>query len=370
MKKVLEFLRGVPITARLSKRAGIPLDRLRRLALGADPTMAEVRMLASALRVDIGDLTHTSPAGDVASFLFRTTAARADSLTISRLTSKVGYSLDLLGPREAATPTWIREFERGRQTYEEAEGNARRFRNLFLDNEQLGPILNLPQVSVNELGILLFQVATDKIDGASAFCEGIPFIFLAQRFLPRMFFTLAHEIGHLIAHHAPGESFAVIDVAAERPALRKNVAEFYAHSFASCLLMPARGVALALQQIRSHQRAPGQALGDLELLLLSRIYGVSFYVAARRCEDLELLPRGGAASLDAVLRKKFGSAEKRAELAGLPPRPQLEFPKIPAPLLAAAIEKVRSGELSIGRASEVLGLSVSDLMKVNAPSVN
>jgi hypothetical protein len=83
-----------------------------------------------------------------------------------------------------------------------------------------------------------------------------------------------------------------------------------------------------------------------------------------------LLPRGGAASLEHALRRKFGSAEKRGELAKLPPRPEISFPVVPEPLLISAIEKIRAGDISIGKASEALGMSVLDLLKVNAPTVN
>src|SRR5262249_5567392 len=110
--------------------------------------------------------------------------------------------------------------------------------------------------------------------------------------------------------------------------------------------------------------------GDLEISLLARIYGVSFYVAARRCEDLGLLPRGGAASLEHALRKKFGSAEKRGDMAQLPMRPEIVFQNVTEPLLVSAMEKIRSGDLSIGKASEALGISVIDLLKANAPIVN
>jgi predicted HTH domain antitoxin len=48
----------------------------------------------------------------------------------------------------------------------------------------------------------------------------------------------------------------------------------------------------------------------------------------------------------------------------------LEFPRVPEPLLTAALNKIRSGDLSVGRASAVLGLSISDLISANAPSTH
>ena len=112
-------------------------------------------------------------------------------------------------------------------------------------------------------------------------------------------------------------------------------------------------------------------LGDLEILLLSRIYGVSFYAAARRCEDLELLPKGGAASLEEKLNREFGSPEQRAKAVNLPERPFVEFPRIPEQLLDCRdCGKVKSGDMSVGRVSSILGISIADLIASNSPTVH
>jgi Zn-dependent peptidase ImmA (M78 family) len=298
--------------------------------------------------------------------------AGADENTFSTLSRRIGYSMDLVAANQVAGPWWSGHFRRGEGDYAEAEANASIFRALFFGGDELGPILSLPKIVAGAMGVLLFVIRNSKIDGASAFIEGLPFAFVSERFAPRMLFTLAHELGHLVAHHDPSSSFAFVDAEGENfgSKERKNRDEFYAHAFASCLLMPARGVAVALHKIRSMQSNVQDEIGDLEILLLAQIYGVSFYVAAKRCEDLELLPKGGAVSLADVITKKYGSPEKRAKQANLPPRPLLEFPRVPEPLLSAALNKVRSGDLSIGRASAVLGLSISDLVSANAPSTH
>ena len=331
--------------------------------------MAEIRALASALKVTPADLLGSNRQDQV-DFLFRDTAAKSDVATVSKLSNKIAWSLDLLPERDIAGPWWLGRFNHATNDFATAEQNAARFRELFFDDNQVSPFLHLPQLASNTLGILVFLLRLKGIDGASAIFSGIPFVFLAEQFRPRMLFTLAHEIGHIIAHHEPGETFAVVDLSAERPRKRKNAIESYAHVFASALLMPARGVAIALERIRAMGKSGGEPLGDIELLFLSRIFGVSFYAAARRCEDLGLLPRGGAASLDHAIRKSFDSPEKRADALGLPPRPEIDFPRLPEPLLASAIERIRAGEISIGRASEVLGFSISDLIDANVPAIH
>src|SRR5205807_1927125 len=134
----------------------------------------------------------------------------------------------------------------------------------------------------------LFVVNTAGVDGASAYLDGMPFIFISARFLPRMLFTLAHELGHLAAHHDPSQSFAVIDEEEDDAELRAHggIEEAYAHAFASALLMPRAGVGIALKKVREVAKSSGNELGDVEILYFARIFGVSFLAAARRCEDL------------------------------------------------------------------------------------
>jgi Zn-dependent peptidase ImmA (M78 family) len=354
----------------LIQRTGISKDRIDQLLNDGEPNLEELRTLADFFRVDLRDLLPTHPRHQSFRLLFRSGGAEVDDVTSSALSRRIGYSVELLGPGRESRPAWIEKFSRQGQEYEDAEANANTFRKLFLSDDQLSPLFGLPGLVPEALGILVFIVRTSRFEGASAYVEGLPFVFLTETFGPRMLFTLAHEIGHILAHHDPHQEFAIVDTQTEtRPQASKNATEFYAHAFASCLLMPKQGIVLTLRKIREMQQ-PNKELGDLELLLLARIYGVSFYAAAKRCEDLDLLPRGGAASLTELLTKEYGSPEKRAEAANLPPRPKSEFPKMPVPLLRAALDQVRSGQISVGKASSILGLSIADLLEANAPRAN
>jgi Zn-dependent peptidase ImmA (M78 family) len=353
----------------LSKRTGISKERISLLETSAEPDLNELRVLASFFRVDLRDLLPSHPRHQSVDLLFRSGGMNVDEITSSALSRRIGCSIELLD--EPTIPFWIDKFRRGDGTYSDAEQNAEVFRNLFLSGDQVSPLYGLPEIAVNEMGVLLFLIRSRRFEGASAFVDGLPFVFLTESFGPRMLFTLGHEIGHLIGHHDPRQSFAVVDAQTEkRTQPRKNIAEFYAHAFASCLLMPRAGIGITLRKIREMQKESNTALGDLEILLLSRIYGVSFYAAARRCEDLGLLPRGGAISLNETLKREYGSPEKRADAAKLPRRADIRFPRMPPALLKAATEKVRAGEISIGKASSILGISIADLLTANAPRMN
>jgi Zn-dependent peptidase ImmA (M78 family) len=177
-----------------------------------------------------------------------------------------------------------------------------------------------------------------------------------------MLFTLAHELGHLLAHHNRQENFARFDKNVLAQNNNKFKEEAFSNAFSSSLLLPREGIGITLKIIRKHFENEGD-LGDVEILYLSRIYGVSFEVAAKRCEDLGLLPKGGAISLYNEIKQNHESPEKRAIELNLPDRPKVEFPKVSANLIFSAIKKINAGEVSLGKASEILSIPMADILK-------
>jgi Zn-dependent peptidase ImmA (M78 family) len=242
---------------------------------------------------------------------------------------------------------------------------ADQFRAAFVGSA-VEPLNNLAAV-LNDLGgVVLGRLDTSRFEGASAVIDGYGFIFVSPRFSGRMLFTLAHELGHLLAHHRQPRS-ALFEVASQIGNLRhRNKKEAFVDAFASALLMPQEGVAIALREIRRALNVGRDALGDVEILYLAILYGVSFEVAARRCEQLELLPDGGAYSLSDHVKHVYGSAERLATSAGLPARARIDFPRVSQNLIDAAISRIDDGEVSIGWVTDRLGCSLSDLYSARA----
>jgi Zn-dependent peptidase ImmA (M78 family) len=356
---------------RVATKAEVPIERLRELALGQEPSMAELRPLADALRVPLQELVATpSKPQEHVEFLFRNTASLADSAIVGRLARTVGSTIELIKDRRAMRPDWRHAFAPAESSLANAEANAAVFRTVFCDNDQLSPLINLPERAADRMGAFIFVIRNSHIDGASAYLDGIPYAFVSARFKARMLFTLAHELGHLVAHHGD-EEFATVDASIEKPVpFGGPDDEAYANSFASALLMPRMAVGIALRSIRKIGRITSDQIGDIEIGYLARIFGLSFWAAARRCEGLDLLPRGGAYALNQELIKHYGSAEKRGDELGLPSRANIVFPPIPKVLLDAAVSSVKSGELSVGKAANMLGLSVSDLFSANRPTAH
>lgn len=360
---------------RLSDRSGVAVERLTKLLEGEDPTLGELRRISEALSIPLTEFTEVTPVQREADLLFRRASLAGKHVqqhTLASLSRQMANSLNLLSAMSTSEPWWMSKFELSDGTYASAERNAVIFRRVFCNDDQLGPLYSLPKIVVSRMEAMLFAIRSSEIDGASAYFEGVPFIFVSARFPARMLFTLAHELGHLVAHHSPSNSYATIDENIESDGSRPadNKGEEYANAFASSLLLPRASIGIALRKIRELIKKSGDELGDIEINYLARIFGVSFWAAARRCEDLKLLPAGGAASLNERLKKEFGSAEKRAEQAGLPPRAKVEFPNIPEPLLRRVVSRIRQGEISIGKAAASLGISIGEIISANAPTAH
>ena len=355
---------------KLATKSGLNVDRLASIAAGEEASIAESRRIASALSIPLSFILLPSHNQERVELLFRRNLREKhlDPNLIDLMSTRIAYSLELLEP----TGQPLSDIRIEKLSFESAEYAAEQFRRLFCEDDQVRPLMDLPEIATDELDVLLFVGNLKSFDGASAVIDEQPFVFVSTRFQPRMLFTLAHEIGHLVQHNVAqgmSESFAILERSAgsSRTVRSSRVGEAFADSFASCLLLPKLGLAHALRAIRDVFAVRQDAIGDVELLCLSRIFGVSFQVAARRCEDLDLLPSGGAVSLYEQLRKDYGSPEKRAQELSIPPRLEMKFSALPERLLRAAIRRIRDGEISIGKASGLLGVSMPDLIAANAP---
>ncbi|MDP9024464.1 MAG: ImmA/IrrE family metallo-endopeptidase [Candidatus Eremiobacteraeota bacterium] len=371
--RLSDVLQGLP-EARLRKigsDVGIGFARLAELSGGSLAAPAEILAIARVLKLHPSTLIGNSNSDTTDAFLFRSVdnASADDSIALRRMSERLSATAELLDDQQPYDD-WLGVFRRGdTASGDEASQNAAIFRAQYADGDLLGPLSRLPEVCVNRLRLVLFTMDELPFDGASAIYRRIPIIFLSRRFPPRMLFSLAHELGHLVAHHyrngAEGD-FISVDREVRSTTVRRRKAEQYAHAFASELLLPRQGVGLFFQALRKRQSAAAEGIGDLEVLILSRYYNVSFAVAAMRCEQLELIPAGAAREFASQMNQHRSSAEKTAMKLGIMPREELVFPPISPFLVELAATKISEGRLSIGRASELLGLSVGQLIDLHS----
>ena len=332
--------------------------------------MSELRAISTGLRIPFRVLASGKRSGEDSEklgLLFRSVrlAHPGYDVTIERIAAFVEAAVRVLPPADRL-PLWLDEFVVRDETYGEAARLAGLFRTIFCAERVDDPLYDLPQI-LDRTGIVTARLRFSQYEGVSLVAENHGFIFISPRFVGRMLFTLAHELGHIIAHHRNGHA-PIFERASHIGNLKKRTkSEGFVDAFASNLLLPDTAIARSLQAIRAHFEIRSPVIGDLEILYVARYFGVSFDVAARRCEELELLPSGGAVSLAEALRKEYGSPEKRAEAIGLPERPPVRFPPVSERLGEAIAQSIREGETSIGWASDSFGLSIGEILALHAP---
>jgi Zn-dependent peptidase ImmA (M78 family) len=352
----------------IARRSKLSLDRVHEILSGSPARMFEVRALSTGLRVSKHFLSPKLRTRETdLRLLFRSTpgAKNTFDLTVERVTDYVESSLSVL-PRRDEPPAWLQAFPQGDETYSAARSLSVRYRLLFAGGDRASPLKNLPQIVSQTDGLILAPLRESRFEGISLFRENYFFVFVSPRFSGRMLFTLAHELGHVLAHR-DRLKVPILEGASSIGNFRKaQKSERFVDAFASCLLVPDEGVFEFLSVFRRERKIPLDApVGDIEILLLARFYGVSFDVAAHRCEDLKILPKGGAFSIADHLRNHHGSPEKRADQLGLPPREHSPFPALSPHLLAELQHRIEAGESSIGWASDRFGLSVAELMELH-----
>ena len=373
MISIAEHLSSRQLTwASAAKKAGLTAARLRAVAGGAEASLGEMRSIAKALRVPLSAIVDDTPAEPIKMLFRQTIDQRAASVasSVEVLSAQIRDALTLVEglPKNTA---WLGLFHDLEAAAQGAEGFANLFRKAYGELDDSEPFLHLGRV-IEELGVHILYCRDASVEGVSAIVDGYAFILLGARgFKPRMLFTVAHELGHLVARHdQPNASYALLDDEKDFegiPKVSQREDEKFADAFASALVLPRHGVLKALKAIRAQLRATGP-LGDVEILWLSRFFGVSFEVAARRCEQLDLLPHRGAQALYQQLKHEFGNPERRAEALGLPARENIDIDTSPV-LLQAAARLVRAGSISVGRAAELLNVPVSALFVANAGSI-
>jgi hypothetical protein len=148
---------------RVATKAEVPLERLQELARGQEPEVAELRPLADALRVPLQELitTPSEPQQHV-ELPFPKTGALADSATVGRLARTVGATIELMKDRRAMRPDWRGAFAPAESSLANAEMNAAVFRRVFCDNDQLSPVINLPQRAADRVGAFIFVICNKE----------------------------------------------------------------------------------------------------------------------------------------------------------------------------------------------------------------
>lgn len=363
ISKILASLNLAP--SLIASKSGLTLERVHQLLQQASVSSAELRALATGLKLPLRTLTATSnsktPIGAVR---FRSTQPidRFDP-TKQYLDSFIEAAFAIL-PNRDAPPHWaVSLWDKPHRSLDDAFSSAASLRNIMCREQKAEPATRLPQILNLIDGVILSQLPQSKFEGASLILNNYIFIFVSPRFSGRMLFTLAHELGHIVAHHTLDAWHC--DMAGDIGRFRRSE-EGYADAFASAFLLPPEGVGQLLSAVRKHFNIGADEVGDVEILYLSRFFGVSFEVAARRCEFLGLLPPGGAFSIAERLREDFKSAEQRANQLNIPPLKKINIDRISPALIKAAAAYIYEGTISLTWLAERLHISVEQFQQEHA----
>jgi Zn-dependent peptidase ImmA (M78 family) len=353
---------------KVAKKAGLTPERFEEVVGGAKASLGEMRGIAKALQVPVSSLLEREPAEPIR-MLFRQTLEQREAVEVAShvdvVSSQVRDALSLAHGLPSST-RWLDMFQGMEPSLEAAPAFAALFRKTFGEIDDLEPFPHLPQ-TIGKLGVLMLFSRDPNVEGVSAIVDGYAMMVIGGRtFKPRMLFTIAHELGHIVAHHNKrSQGYAHLDAEIDWSRAPRKAEEKFADAFASSLLLPEHGVLSALHAVRDQLGISKMPLGAIEIAWIAHIFHVSFEVAARRFETLGLLRQSGARAFYQRLQDDFKNPEKFAASIDIPPRPDLLIETSPA-LVEAAAGKVRSGELSLGKAAELLNVPVSTLVVANA----
>lgn len=226
----------------------------------------------------------------------------------------------------------------GRGVLREAE----RIADLARTQLGLGP--TLPAVQLRELmgerlAIKTFVLAAESPRaGACIFHEEVGgCVLVIAKAIPHMLYTLAHELGHLLAHRdTPTVDEDIFGL--------KTPKEQFANAFAANLLMPRA----AIQELFAAVYRSRAEFGAHEVIYMARHFGVSFPAMLWRLQNLRLITPQSREQLDAA--RPSGGTGRVSRVAD---KSRYWYP-LPERYVFLALGAYHRNEISIGRLAELL----------------
>ena len=173
-------------------------------------------------------------------------------------------------------------------------------------------------------------------------------VMLAERGVPRMRYTLARALGHLLANREE----AMVDL---QDGKKKTPVESFANAFAAALLMPARGLRERFGAVHSE----AGEVSDVAILYLARSYGVSLRALRTRLEGLKLVAPTTLRRIDEAIRQAGTGLPPEGEPApGLPDQPRWEM--LPERYVFLAMRAYRKELVSKSRLADCLCTTEND----------
>jgi Zn-dependent peptidase ImmA (M78 family)/DNA-binding XRE family transcriptional regulator len=175
-------------------------------------------------------------------------------------------------------------------------------------------------------------------------------VLLAERSIPRMRFTLARALGHLLANRDE----AVVDLQGVK---KKSPTETFATAFATALLMPARGLRERFGAVHSE----ANEVNDIAILFLARTFGVPLKALRMRLEGLKLVSTPTLKRIDEAIRvASLGQQEGAGGERGQALPDQAQWEMLPERYVFLAMRAYRKELVSRARLAEFLCTTEND----------
>ena len=176
-------------------------------------------------------------------------------------------------------------------------------------------------------------------------------VMLAERSIPRMRWTLARALGHLLANREE----AMVDLQDQK---RKTPIEAFSPAFAAALLMPGRGLRERFSAVHSE----ANEVSEIAILYLARHFGASVRALRMRLEGLKLASAATLKRIDEAVRQAGAGAGAGGEASlvqqELPDQPRWEM--LPERYVFLAMRAYRKELISRARLAECLCTTEND----------
>lgn len=205
--------------------------------------------------------------------------------------------------------------------------------------------------------VIVEEHVDDSLSGAAITDSEFPLIFVnARQPTPRALFTLAHELGHVLADD--GQTITL-----DEDLVGRDDCERFANAFAASLLMPEPDVQRIVRE---------QGLGPESIARMLYDFGVSFESLVYRLHNLGIINaslrdrlrgegwRRIARDLESPnVRERLGPDVVRSLIARLGSRPER---RAPGPLVERTLAGYRNGVVSIRPLAALLGVDADYLL--------
>jgi Zn-dependent peptidase ImmA (M78 family)/transcriptional regulator with XRE-family HTH domain len=173
-------------------------------------------------------------------------------------------------------------------------------------------------------------------------------VMLAERSVPRMRFTLARALGHLLANRDE----AMVDL---QDVHKRTPAEAFANGFAAALLMPARGLRERFGAVHSE----AGEVSDIAILYLARTFGVTLKALRTRLEQLKLVAPTTLKRIDEAVRQAGSGLQGDLDVAQVLPD-QARWEMLPERYVFLAMRAYRKELVSKSRLADCLCTTEND----------